>query len=90
MKTNYLPVTALCGLFLLSVALIWSAPTGNLLRGYPAVTRSELALGTVIRLTLPDTGRTANAMEAAFHLIRSLEERFSVYRPESELSRLNG
>jgi len=53
--------------------------------------QSFLAMGTLGSVSLPvsETARLAEATAIVTNILRDLEERFSVYRPESELSRLN-
>ncbi len=59
----------------------------------PAVRETFLAMGTVGSLSLPAGGAQPLNLEQAAALVtnrlEALEARFSVYRPESELSRLN-
>ncbi|MCM8770188.1 MAG: FAD:protein FMN transferase [Candidatus Omnitrophica bacterium] len=56
---------------------------------YQSISRSETVLGTVVRITLPETPGTKEALSGAFDLIQSLEKVFSVHQSDSELSRIN-
>jgi len=57
----------------------------------PAPKQSFLAMGTLGSVSLPasEAGRLAEATAIVTNVLRDLEERCSVYRPESELSGLN-
>lgn len=57
----------------------------------PAPKQSFLAMGTLGSVSLPanEVGRLGEAIAIVTNVLRNLEERCSVYRPESELSRLN-
>ena len=57
----------------------------------PAPKQSFLAMGTLGSVSLPvsEAERLAEATAIVTNIMRDLEERCSVYRPESELSRLN-
>jgi len=57
----------------------------------PALKQSFLAMGTLGSVSLPasEAGRLGEAIAIVTNVLRNLEERCSVYRPESELSRLN-
>ena len=45
-------------------------------------------MGTVVSLTLPDGRGTAEAIEAVIQCFVGFDERYSLYRPDSELSRV--
>ena len=45
-------------------------------------------MGTVVSLTLPDGWGTAEAVEAVIQCFADFDERYSLYRPDSELSRV--
>ncbi len=53
------------------------------------VGRAELVMGTVARVTLPARAATAERFEAAFSAFRDVDHTMSLYRPASELSRVN-
>ncbi|HEX3427482.1 MAG TPA: FAD:protein FMN transferase [Candidatus Limnocylindrales bacterium] len=55
---------------------------------FPSV-RVEQIMGTAISLDLRDRGVPDEAIEAAFERLREIDARFSTYRPDSEISRLN-
>jgi thiamine biosynthesis lipoprotein len=50
--------------------------------------RVERAMGTMISLYLPEGGAEGPAADAAFGWFHAVEERFSPFRPESEVGRL--
>ncbi len=52
------------------------------------VTRAELVMGTIARITIPD-GTNDAAFEAAFAALRAVDESMSLYRSESALVRVN-
>ena len=54
----------------------------------PARRRVERAMGTMISLYLPQGGATSDAADAAFAWLHEVDERFSPYQPESEVSRI--
>lgn len=53
------------------------------------ITRREPALGTFVTITVEKTGDCGAILDGAFEKIRELEMIFSIYNPDSELSRLN-
>jgi thiamine biosynthesis lipoprotein len=53
----------------------------------PSVTRAELVMGTLAKISLP--AGTAAAFEAAFAALRRVDASMSLYRPESALVRVN-
>ncbi|MCM8829476.1 MAG: FAD:protein FMN transferase [Candidatus Omnitrophica bacterium] len=60
--------------------------------GKPSISymsREEPALGTFISITIEKSPNCEKILEGAFSFIRELEKRFSVYIPDSEISRLN-
>lgn len=59
--------------------------------GLATLTRAGMAFQTPVALTLagPDPSALETAVEAAFAGIRAVENATSVYRPDSDLSRLN-
>ncbi len=66
----------------------WGART----RGAAArVTRSGWALGAPVKLTVfhPDAGQAESALEAAFAELEQVEHVMSLYRPDSQVCRLN-
>ena len=54
----------------------------------PGHRRVERAMGTMISLFLPDGGAGSPAADAAFAWFHEVDERFSAFRPDSEVSRL--
>jgi thiamine biosynthesis lipoprotein len=60
-------------------------------RGEATVSRPATAFGTVVRLTVTghDAAHANRCLNAGYEMIRSVERAFSLYRAESELSRLN-
>lgn len=52
-------------------------------------TREETALGTFISITIEKTPQFTQTQDSAFSKIKRLEEQFSVYISDSEISRLN-
>ena len=50
--------------------------------------RVERAMGTMISLYLPEGGAGSEAADAAFAWFHEVDERFSPFKPESEVSRL--
>jgi thiamine biosynthesis lipoprotein len=53
-----------------------------------SATRAELVMGSIATITLPDGANDA-AFEAAFAALRRVDARMSLYRPESDLVRVN-
>jgi len=53
------------------------------------VERAELVMGTVARVALPPASASAERFAAAFAAFREVDDAMSLYRPESELSRVN-
>lgn len=51
--------------------------------------RVEHIMGTAIVIDVRDAGNQAAAVEAAFAHFRAVDARFSTYKPDSEVSRLN-
>ncbi len=51
--------------------------------------RAEPVMGTVITVDVRDPGVDPGAVEAAFAWFREVDETFSTYRPDSEISRLS-
>ena len=60
-----------------------SVPTGD-----PQRRRVERAMGTMISLYLPEGGADRAAADATFAWLHEVDERFSPFKPESEVSRL--
>src|SRR5262245_62049576 len=60
-------------------------------RTWPAVTRTTKALGTSVALTVrhPRADVAERAIAAAFEELALVERLMSIYRPDSQLSRLN-
>jgi FAD:protein FMN transferase len=54
----------------------------------PEHRRVERAMGTVISLNVPDGGATSPAADAAFAWFHEVDERFSPFKPDSEVSRM--
>jgi len=53
------------------------------------VERAELVMGTMARVALPPSSASASAFEAAFAALREVDATMSLYRPDSELVRVN-
>lgn len=71
---------------LLAITLTLASPTP--LSAADAV-RARYLMGTLCEVTLADAAAEAGWVDAAFAEIARLEDLFSLYKPESELSRLN-
>ena len=54
----------------------------------PRRRRVERAMGTMVSLYLPEGGADSDAADAAFAWFHEVDERFSPFKPESEVSRL--
>lgn len=50
---------------------------------------SRMLLGTVVTVTIADKGDAAEAFNTAFSEIEKVQKNFSIYDPESEISRIN-
>ncbi|HEY2389430.1 MAG TPA: FAD:protein FMN transferase [Candidatus Binatia bacterium] len=61
----------------------WRDPDGT------PVERAELVMGTMARVALPPSRASAGAFEAAFAALRDVDATMSLYRPDSELVRVN-
>ncbi len=66
---------------LLAATVVHAAPARS-------VTRAELVMGTIARITIAE-GATNDAFEAGFAAFRRIDASMSLYRPESALVRLN-
>lgn len=64
------------------------APEPRLATRDPGRRRVERAMGTMISLYLPDGGASSSAADAVFDWFHEVDERFSPYKPESEVSRV--
>ncbi len=54
----------------------------------PGMRRVEQIMGTAISLDVRDADVTPSALDDAFEYLRLVDDRFSTYKPESEVSRL--
>jgi FAD:protein FMN transferase len=66
-------------------------PTADLLGAPPdggSLHRVEQIMGTAIGIDVRDPGVPPSALEEAFAYLRDVDDRFSMYRPDSEMSRL--
>ena len=64
------------------------APAARVATGDPGHRRVERAMGTMISLYLPEGGAAGPAADAAFAWFHGVDERFSPFRPNSEVGRL--
>ncbi|MBN1669612.1 MAG: FAD:protein FMN transferase [Kiritimatiellae bacterium] len=76
---------------LLAVALLTSAGCRRAAEPAGPVKQSSLAMGTVVSVSVPAAGAAdlRKAMAVARNTLLDLEETLSVYKPASEISRLN-
>jgi thiamine biosynthesis lipoprotein len=58
-------------------------------RAAAAAERAELVMGTLARIVIPGESATADRFDAAFAALRSVDAAMSLYRPASEVRRVN-
>ena len=55
----------------------------------PRIMRAEPVMGTVITVDVRDADLPESAMDAVFAWFHDVDETFSTFRPDSEISRLS-
>ena len=51
--------------------------------------RTELIMGMPVTVEIPRGGSAASAISDTFDFFRKVDERYSTYKPSSEISRIN-
>ncbi|HOL22041.1 MAG TPA: FAD:protein FMN transferase [bacterium] len=75
--------------YLLTLSILLTGCFASGKSSIPYVSREEPAMGTFVSITMEKSPNYEKILDGAFSIIKKLEKKFSVYIPDSEISRLN-